>query len=284
MINEILETHFINKKRLPIEHKDSLYATFASCDRVIDIENNIRKHQGYCHRAAYYSCIGIGEKSRKLSHSLSSKLGDSTENLLLWIFKDIGILYDKSIKFKIEECNVSGRLDAILIIDDVKYGLEIKSLSSNSWTIGQIFGTKWNKPKPKLEHLMQCIVYLYAFINEIDTFKLLYIRRDNGDTKEFTIQLVLIDNMLYPLVDDEIYYDINCNNIIDKFKILNKYIEDDKLPPRSYSIEYTEKEAKLLFDIKYLSKNMYLKFLESKFGDFECMNCSYRDLCIKDGE
>jgi uncharacterized protein YqgQ len=284
MIKLILENFFLKHKRLSIEHKDSIYAIYASCDKLINKQKNIYKHQGYCHRAAYYSCNGIGEKDRLLNHSLSSKMGDSVENMLLWMFKEEGILFDKAVKFKLEEYNVSGKLDAILLIDGEKVGIEIKSLSSNQWTINKIFGTKWNIAFPKLDHLLQCIIYLYAFKDEIDTFKLFYIRRDNCDTKEFKIQLALIDNILYPVIDGIPYYDINCNNILDKFKILNELVSNDELPPRSFSIEYTEQEIKELFESKFISKYMYEKYNECKFGDYECYNCSYKDLCLKDGE
>lgn len=284
MIIPIFKNFFLNHKRLAIEHKDSIYAIYASCDKLLNKDGSLYKHQGYCHRAAYYSCIGIGEKDRKLGHSLSSKLGDSVENMLLWMLKEENVLYDKAVKFKIEEYNVSGKLDAILLIDNEKVGLEIKSLSSSQWTINKIFGNKWETAFPKLEHLLQCIVYLYAFKDELSTFRLFYIRRDNCDTKEFKIELALIDEILYPVIDGVIYYNINCNNILEKFKILNNYILNDELPPRSFSIEYTEQEVKELFAAKFISKYMYEKYNDCKFGDYECSNCSYKDLCIKDGE
>lgn len=281
MINSLLESYFQKNKKLAIEHRDSLYAVYASCDKVF---NNITKHQGFCHRAAYYSCMGLGEKSRTLNHSLSSKMGDSVEGLLLWLLKDTDTLYDKGVKFKLEKYNVSGKLDAILLINDEKFGLEIKSLSSNEWINNKIFGSRWNSPFPKLEHLLQCIVYLYAFINDIQKFQLFYIRRDNGETKEFTIELALLNDVLFPVIDGTLYTDINCNNIMEKFEKLNYFIENDTVPPRSYSIEYSQDEIDLLYKNKFITKSRYEKYNSVKFGDFECMNCSYKDICIKDGE
>lgn len=284
MIKNLLETYFLNNKRLGLEHKDSLYATFASCDKILNNENGITKHQGHCQRAAYYSCNGLGASERKLNHSISSKMGDSIEGLLIYIFSKLGVLYEKGVKFSIPKHNVNGRLDAILLYEEKKVGLEIKTLSSSQWTNNKIFGSKWNDPFPKLDHLLQCVVYLYAFLDEIDTFKLLYVRRDNGEIKEFSIQLALIDGILYPTIDGVLYQDINCKNIFEKFDYLNTCLENDTLPKRSYSIEYTDEEIEILYTYNFISKIAYDNFKKRKFGDFECTNCSYRDICIKDGE
>jgi hypothetical protein len=284
MILPLIEKHLIDKKRLDIEHKDTFYVTQASCNRIINKKTGLTKLVGCCPRAAYYSCIGMPENSANRNRELSRKLGDYTEYMLLNVIKDIGILYDKAVKFTIEDISVNGKLDAIVEIDNEKVGIEIKSLSSNKWTNNHIFGSKWDKPTPKINHLIQCMVYLYAYLGEINNFVLFYIRRDNGDCIEFNIELVLIDGKLYPSINGEVDYTLNCDDIINNFKILKELLDNDIIPMRGFHIEYTPEYAKELYLSGFLTKFMYEKFNEAPFGDFECRGCGFIDICIKDGE
>lgn len=282
MIDEILDKYFIENKRLGIEHRDKLFVTQASCNKLI--AKGLTKLHGCCPRVAYYSCIGLSEKEVKKERSIARRLGDYTEMMLLNIFKNAGVLEDKAVKFIVEDINLSGKLDAIVKIDDERIGVEIKSLSSNKWINNHIFGSQWNKPTVKIEHLIQCMVYLYAYIGDINKFYLVYLRRDNGEYKEFLIELALVDNKLYPAIDGVVDYTLNCNDIIDNFKELKKCIDSDTVPKRGYMHLYSKEYAKLLYESKYMTKYMYEKYQESPFGDMECSNCGYKDICIKDGE
>jgi CRISPR/Cas system-associated exonuclease Cas4 (RecB family) len=284
MIEKQIEAYSLNNKRIDSEHLDSYYAVYASCNKIINQQNGHTKVHGFCQRCAYYSCIGLSEKQTGPSRSIARKLGDYTEYMLLSILDKTGALTEKGVKFTLEEYKVNGKLDGIVKIDDIESGIEIKSISSSKWTIGNIFGTQYNKPKPKIEHVMQCIIYLLAFFGRLNNFYLIYIRRDNGDIKEFDISLALIDGVLYPAVDGVVWYDINCNDILDRFKLLDGYVQSNVVPPRSFSFVYTNAYAKQLFEDGFLSKYMYNKYLEEPFGDIECSSCGYKDLCIKDNE
>lgn len=284
MIIQEVEAYFANRKRLSIEHRDSIYVTNVSCDKIIDKESGFTKVCGTCTRAAYYSCIGAGEGGVGRNRDMARKLGDFTEYMLLKILEDNKTLVEKAVKFTIDDYRISGKLDAIITVDDAQAGLEIKSLSANEWTINSIFGSRWNKPAPKIEHLLQCMVYLYAYRGTIDTFYLVYIRRDNGDLKEFKLELVLVDGVLYPSIDGNVYYDVNCNNILDRARKLKNYIDTDIVPPRDYSIVYRKDYLDKLLRHNIVFKKRYDKFFDEPFGDIECMGCGYKDLCVKDGE
>lgn len=282
MISEQLEQYARNNKRDDEEHIGSYYAVYASCDKKISTTQGITKVHGYCTRAAYYSCIGLSEVAPNSNRLLSRKLGDYTEYMLLSILDKNGVLDSKGVKFTFEKYKINGKLDAIVKIDDTLSGVEIKSISANKWTISNIFGSKWNKAEPKIEHLLQCMVYLSAFAGELDSFYLIYIRRDNGDTIEFKIELALIDGIFYPTVDGEVRYDINCNNMLDRFTALDSYLTSNIIPPRDYNFTYTQDYAEELFKSGWLTRYMYEKYLESPFGDIQCSSCGYKDICIKD--
>lgn len=282
-IKDTLNSFYLNRKRLDFEHKESIYATQASCDLKLSDTEEVYKHQGACLRASYYSCIGIPSLPRTLEHSLMSSAGNSIESFILWALKEEDTLVSKGDSFTIEELNVNGKLDAIINDEDgSEIGLEIKTLSSNKYINERVFGNNWNKPSPKLEHLLQVIVYLYAFKDRLDKFKLVYIRRDTGETIEFDIELALEDNKLYPVIDGKVYNKISCDSVISKFKELNSFISSDTIPPKSYSPVYTKEEMLLLNKHKFLSNYMKNKYEESPFGDFECSYCNYRDICDKE--
>lgn len=273
---------YSNDKFLSFEQepRTSSYVTNASC--FVQFENGLKKTLGSCTRASYYSAIGFKDADVESNRMFSRKLGDYTEYMLLSMMDKSGILIDKGVKFTIEETSTNGKLDAIVEIDGEKRGVEIKSLSSSKYTISKIFGSQWNSPYPKIDHLLQCTVYMFAYINELKKFNLIYIRRDNGDTKEFELELAAINGDLYPVVDGQIDYNISCNSIIDKFLYLKKCLENNIVPDRDYYFVYTDEYAETLYKNKFLSKTMYNKFLDNKFGDFECTTCSFRDMCIKE--
>lgn len=283
MIEQQIEQYVKNNKWDNTEHRETFYPSLSSCDKVINKKTKATKPFGHCLRSSYYSCIGLSEKTIPSSRTITRKLGDYTEYMLLSLFEKNGILVEKGTKFLIESFKVSGKIDAIVKIDDCEYGVEIKSISSSKWTIGNIFGTQYNQPTPNIEHLLQCMIYLYAMIGRIDTFYLVYIRRDNGEIKEFEIKLALIDGIWYPTIDGKVIYDINCNNVLSRFAKLADYIETDTVPPRDYHFIYPNEYAKELNECGYLSRFMYNKYVEEPFGDFECSSCGYKDMCIKDG-
>jgi hypothetical protein len=282
MIDKQIEIYTLNNKREDIEHIGKYYPVYASCNLIINKSKGHTKVHGMCMRAAYYSCIGLSESTINTNRMIARKLGDYTEYMLLSVLDKNGSMVEKGVKFINETHNISGKLDAIIKVDDIESGVEIKSIGSNKWTVSEIFGSQWNKAKPKIEHLLQCIVYLNCFIGRLDKFYLVYIRRDTGEIKEFEISLALIDGILYPTVDGIILYELNSKNIFDRYIKLHEYLTNNQVPPRDYNFIYSQDYAKELYEDGFLSKFMYNKHLETPIGDFQCFGCGHRDICIKD--
>ena len=283
MLNEIIVNHFANNQKLSLEHRDSLYPVFASCEVEPSKKYYFKKVVGKCLRAAYLDCIGYGTSDKEvgnLGRKISQKLGDASERAVLNLLSDANVLIDKNIKFKIEDLFISGKLDGIVNLFNKEYGLEIKSLSSNQFTINQIFGSPWNSnPSPKIDHVLQVIPYLYAFRDRLDKFILYYIRRDNGDVKEFMVEFAAFENDMIIVIDGIPNYDITLNKVIGRFKALKTFIDSNVIPPPDFIAEYSKKDIEFLKVNGCLSQKRY-DLLSSIGGcDFECTNCSYRALC-----
>lgn len=99
---------------------------------------------------------------------------------------------------------ISGRVDAILSINNENYILDIKSINSSIFR---------GLTGPKEENLYQIQLYLHFF--KIKKGILLYIDKDKQEFKEFIVE-----------------YDSNlCQGLLEKFKELQKKINSDTVPP-----------------------------------------------------
>jgi hypothetical protein len=265
--------------------RELLYPIHASCDKIINKENNFTRPCGICIRASYYSNIGFSEKNLDTGRFLSRKLGDFTEYMLLSLMEKSGSLVSKGDKFILEEQKISGRIDAIIKYNNEDVGLEIKSISSNKYILSKIFGGfAGSIPYPKVEHILQCMIYQYAFLSTLSKFVICYIRRDNGCIKEFEISLFMEDNDFYPVIDGIVDRSISLNNIFKRYDILSNSIKNSIPPQRDYLTLYSPEYVTQLLDEKAMSYTSYKKWKDEPFGDYECLNCYFKDICDKDSK
>lgn len=262
------------------EHKERFYPTQSST--FIDYKK-YKKLEGKCLRASYYSCLGIEDASiASINQMVTFSLGDYTELMLLDIFNRTGILVDKGTKFEIEEYKISGKLDAIIKDGEQEVGIEIKSIGSNKWTTNSIFGSPWNKPAPKWQNLFQTLVYCYAFRDRIPYFLLCYIKRDTGERQTFKVAIEPINDKIYAVIDGKIEERYTVNDILDRYMLLAKFIEEESIPPMEYIKEYDKKNIKDYIKVGLLSKKQAENYEIAPFGDYECRFCGYRAQCDKD--
>jgi len=281
MIKKILDGYYEENQQTSREHKDRFYPAQSSVHVAYP---KYKKLEGKCLRAAYYNAMGIAEDIvADTTKRLIFEIGDYTEKMLLDILSKKGILLEKNKKFEVPKYNIVGKLDGILLIDNEKVGLEVKSIGSNKYSINHIFGSKWNKPYPKWQNLFQTLIYCYAFRSEIDKFILFYIRRDTCEIKEFIVSIIPKNGKIYPVIDGEIDERFTVNDLLERFRILYKYVQKEKAPPREYIPIYAEENLKTYEKLGIISKFQYDKYYqESPFGDMECAWCGYSSICSKD--
>lgn len=276
--NNYIEEYLKNKSKDSFEHRDRLYPSFSS---VFVNYGKYKKLEGKCLRAAYYNCIGTNAVNNK---TIQEVLGEYVESMIIDIFKETGILVDKAVKFSIDDYNIYGKLDAIISIDSVQFGVEIKSIGGNNkWTNNQIFGSIYNKPYPKWQHLLQTIIYCYAFREKLDSgFILYYIRRDTGESKEFLVSIEVYKGEMYAAIDGNIDFRFKVTDILNRYKILYKYIEENKVPPKEYMKIYPKEDIVSYYKLGIISKKQLDNYYVDAFGDFCCKYCEYKDICDKD--
>lgn len=234
-------------------------------------------------RAAYYSCIGLAEDVEfNTSRHLAMKLGEYTEDMVLDIIEKSGKLKDKAVKFEVEKYNIFGRLDGIFDCKGKDTGLEIKSIGSNRWTVGHIFGTQWSAPAPKWQNLFQTLVYCYAFKSTISQFCLFYIRRDTCETKEFIISIEPVKDKLYPVIDGRLDQRYSINDILDRYKGLLEFIVSGKTPTRELQAIYPREHLQTYVNLGIISKRQAENYDKEPFGDIDCRWCGYKAICNKE--
>jgi hypothetical protein len=177
-------------------------------------------------------------------------------------------------------------------------GIEIKSISGYKGP-RQVFGVRSKKghwislPEPKPEHLLQAILYHMYFCilkKEYKYWKLAYINRENGERKEFDIDLVKekIANGKYlhrVYVDRQPYkYTLYAEHILQRYQELHKHLENETLPERDFDLYYPQDKIALLAQRKLLGKQdmeLFTKGKKIKKGDWNCSYCPFKAICYE---
>lgn len=179
---------------------------------------------------------------------------------------------------------ISGEFDSILKDPLGRIAiLEIKSFYGYMARTG-IFGNKSTKGKPKDQHLLQVMAYLYMaeeMDNPADYAIIHYIDRTDFHERAFIVELDIRDNNAYPVIDGEVYSKLSLSRMIAKAVATAMMIKSDRLPPRDAEIVYSEKKIQALADANLLSKSAIKKWQsgERMPGDFQCSYCKWKDLC-----
>lgn len=181
-----------------------------------------------------------------------------------------------------------------------KIGVEIKSITGY---VGQkqVFGSKSRKtgtwipgkePSPKQSHLLQASLYAYVFCTlneEYKYFKLAYLSRENGNRIEFDIDIIPEEDEAKGEVKHRVYVDqepyfptLYIEDVLDRYIQLHKMLIDDTLPPRDFSLQYSDSQIQKLYSRDLLTKkgkSDYEAGKEVKKGDWQCSYCAFKDMC-----
>jgi len=210
----------------------------------------------------------------------------------------VAIPIDKDYKLPTpsNEENINDNLELIKSSNIV--GIEIKSISGYKGP-RQVFGVKSKKghwislPEPKPEHLLQSILYHMYFCilkKEYKYWKLAYINRENGERKEFDIDLVKekVANGKYlhrVYVDRQPYkYTLYAEHILQRYQELHKHLESETLPERDFSLYYPQDKIAVLAERKLLTKQdmeLFTKGKKVKKGDWNCSYCPFKGICYE---
>ena len=262
--------------------RNSFYPSQASC--VVKNEYNEEYVAGTCLRSAYWDYKGVKHTNPMTARGARiCGVGKLVEKFEVEQFKQMGIWRGNNVKFYNEKYNVSGEADCI-VYDAEKgslRGVEIKSGYDYKFRT-DVIGTPTKPGKPKLEHMLQTMIYIDYF--KIP-FSILYYDRGNAARKEYDITL---NEDGTPNIDGKkLTVGLSLPRAMSRFRDLQKCLEDNVVPKRDFQLRYSKEKVKALYDSKRLGKGQREEFEKSKdvdMGDWQCGYCSFKDYCWgKDG-
>jgi hypothetical protein len=239
---------------------------------------------GACLRKSYYRIKHSdqrGQVSARGAHIMAH--GSQIEHSLVEIFKQMGIWRANSVRFKDNEYNVSGEIDAVLVEPDgTEYGAEVKT-AYGYMAEKDIIGNTYNVGKPRPSHLLQTLIYCWVFKDRLPYFRILYMFRDSCARRSFKIELHEEDGVHYPKVDGKVSKAFSVEDILSRYKELQYYLDTDTVPPRDFQLEYTDEKVQRLYDLKKISKSKYEKHFAPRkpepAGDWNCSYCDFSTFC-----
>lgn len=243
--------------------------------------------EGGCLRASYFRVTGGFEKIGNSAYSeYIFEMGKAVEKILIQKWKEMGIWVDSNVKFYDKDFNVSGELDVILAEppNGTLYIAEVKS-AYGYYAEREIFGNKSRTPYPKMGQLLQLLVYLYAFRDQFPYGRMVYFFRDSVKRRTFKVELHPEGNSLYPKIEGVINRAFTVNDVVNRYKELQGYIERQEVPPKDYELQYTDDKIVRLANSGDIGKTKYQAWQKGKLkdyeyvGDWNCRYCSYRKEC-----
>jgi hypothetical protein len=232
------------------------------------VEKNTRKRESHypsdissCMRKLYYKWKDEEESNPTDAGGYwKMSMGNAIHDLINEFLEKAGFDIMNEISNKKEvpglKHPISYRIDNIFMEKEKLSIIEIKS------SYGAGIKNIQREGKPRESDLFQ--VMLYMFLENIDKAYLLYIGRDNGYRTQFQIDYI----------QDAIFVNgyktsYNYNYLIDRLKLVEYYIEKNKLPERDYQVAIKQGEIKDKFQ---KDKVIYKT-------DWQCSYCQYCDKC-----
>tara|TARA_Y100001973_G_C5178800_1_gene323615 strand:+ start:898 stop:1821 length:924 start_codon:yes stop_codon:yes gene_type:complete len=261
-----------------------------------EASNGLVITEGSCSRAVWYRINGFPVTDEPIPRMhWVWKAGQDWEDHCNQLSADRGILAAKSIKIQDTSLplTISGEIDGVnfyLDSENIKhfYVIDYKSTGGSYYNTVKLMGNSRHNPFPKVENLLQLMVYLHRD-PRLEFGMLVYLIRDKMDRTQFEIELITDDDgLVFARVNGKNYPKYSVNEIYRRYARICDYYDREELPPRDYDFEYTDSKAKMLHDVGELSKSALQKHLSGKAkdrqGHWRCSYCNFRQQCELDGE
>jgi hypothetical protein len=268
--------YMLTNPSIPHSHKSAGRSPSSASVKFINSYGTEETH-GKCLRQAYYSAMKM-EKDDIPEDPQGMRIfayGDAIHEVEVDFRKRAGVYIADEFAFWNPDDRISGRCDvACRDLETMEiFGEELKTTNP--------FGIKKFETAPKVDHVLQCLVYLDWFSVKIKTMNkwvLTYVDRAFGSEIKYTIRI----HDGHPVVDDEIWDWIDVRNVYDRFNLLEDYIKEETIPEPDYMMNYDrdtliemDEQGKLT---RTESSNLKKGSKVTK-GAEACKYCKYRGLC-----
>lgn len=237
---------------------------------------------GACMREKYFQRMGYPEdKEVSIVSIRKMKIGKVIEQAEIALGKAAGIWVADDVPFQFTHKNItiSGKLDAIYK-NKAGDNICVEYKTGSGWNfVKRVFGGKGANSAqyamPKMEHVLQVILYLYA-MPELKYGIIYCIDRESMATIEHKIELkedhILINGKRV---------DITIKMMLDRYEELTNYLESKTLPPPDYTPAYREEDVEALYAKKIVSKYEYDRWHSTGElpGEIRCAFCQWMPTC-----
>jgi hypothetical protein len=272
---------WITRPKFRAQRALALYPSEASV--VIKDKEGFEHTEGTCLRAAFMRSTGkVTPAPTEARGERIMSVGKTIEQWFIERWKEMGIWVDNNVKFYWPEYNISGELDVILAepMTGDPFGVECKTFYGYD-AAKTIFGSKWKPGFPKINQLLQALVYTYHFRDRLKYFKMVYMDRSDTRHKEFKIEVTEFEGKWWPVVDGKRVTEFSINDVLERYKMLNHYIDNDVMPPRDYELYWDPARVEREKENGNVSKTAYADWKKGKrkLGDWQCRYCPYKNPC-----
>ena len=273
---------WLTRPKFSAPREPHLYPSEASV--VITDDDGSTYVEGTCMRAAYLRYTGASGAPHNARTELIFAQGNMIEQYLIGLWKEMGIWVGDAVEFYWPEYNISGKLDAIIrepTEEGKLVGLECKSFYGYD-AHKNIMGNKSTPGFPKMNQLLQTLVYTYYFRGHLDHFKMIYFARDDVKRREFTVsERETSPGTWHPVIDGKIYNKFTINDVLDRYAKLNEYIKNKEVPPNDYELVWDSARVEKEKAKGNVSKTAYEEYKKGKrtIGDWQCSYCAYKSYC-----
>lgn len=217
-------------------------------------ENNKENQKIYpsslykCSRQILYEMLGYKKEMPDPRIFMIMDNGNYVHERYEKLFKEAGILIASEAPIKDETLRISGRIDAIISVNDVMAIAELKSANSKT------FESMRKSNSVDIKYLSQIQLYMH-----LTGFDLGVVVVENKDTQEIL--------EFWTEYDEEM-----AKGIIKKITTINKYFDEKKLIPRSLACELDKYTA----DKNKLYKGQYEEYC------YYCRYCDFIENCYNE--
>lgn len=201
-----------------------------------------------CSRQMLYEMLGYKKEMPEPRMFMIMDNGNYVHQRYENAFKELGILMAAEAPIKDESLRISGRIDAIISVNDVMAIAELKSANSRT------FETMKKSGKADIKYLSQ--LQLYMHLTGFDIGVVIVENKDNQDVLEFWVEY-----------DKEM-----SEGVIKKIKTINEYFDKKQIMPRSLACEIDKYTA----DKNKLYKGQYEEYC------YYCRYCDFAEECYKE--
>jgi hypothetical protein len=227
---------------------------------------------------------------------MNMELGNVSHDLIVELCKKERVYVAHEVPIFWDDVGISARPDLFILDEDGSVvGVEIKSVHGHHGRKGVIEAKKDAPFMPKLEHILQSMIYLDFYSQyKIKAWIIFYIARDNGFRGQHWMELKQLEDewesprtgrklkSKFPVVNNVELAEVTTKAVYERYAQLWAQLDKKEVPNRDFMLQYSKETLEQMAKDGRLSKTDSDKVKNDRFvekGDWQCSYCSYKSMC-----